>query len=33
MQEIINNLPKFVKDKHKENKAFFNKLKKDHQSS
>ena len=28
MQEIINNLPKFVKDKHKENKAFFNKLKK-----
>ena len=28
MQEIINNLPKLAKDKHKENKSFFNKLKK-----
>jgi len=28
MQEMINNLPKLVKDKHKENKVFFNKLKK-----
>lgn len=28
MQDIINNLPKRAKDKHKENKIFFNKLKK-----
>lgn len=28
MQDFINNLPKFAKDKHKENKTFFNKLKK-----
>ncbi len=28
MQEIINNLPKLAKDKHKENKKFFDKLKK-----
>lgn len=28
MQDQINNLPKFAKDKHKENKTFFNKLKK-----
>lgn len=28
MQDIINNLPKLAKDKHKENKAFFTKLKK-----
>ena len=28
MQEIINNLPKQAKEKHKENKAFFSKLKK-----
>ena len=28
MQEIINNLPKLAKDKHKENKTFFTKLKK-----
>lgn len=28
MQNIINNLPKQAKDKHKENKAFFTKLKK-----
>ena len=28
MQEIINNLPKLAKDKHKENKVFFTKLKK-----
>ena len=28
MHEIINKLPKLVKDKHKENKVFFNKLKK-----
>jgi len=28
MQDIINNLPKLAKDKHKENKTFFTKLKK-----
>ena len=28
MQDIINNLPKLAKDKHKENKSFFTKLKK-----
>jgi len=28
MQDIISNLPKLAKDKHKENKAFFTKLKK-----
>ncbi|MBO6606154.1 YkgJ family cysteine cluster protein [Psychroserpens sp.] len=28
MQDVINNLPKRAKDKHKENKNFFNKLKK-----
>ncbi|WP_347922388.1 YkgJ family cysteine cluster protein [Pontimicrobium sp. SW4] len=28
MQDIINNLPKLAKDKHKENKTFFAKLKK-----
>ncbi|NNE33436.1 MAG: YkgJ family cysteine cluster protein [Winogradskyella sp.] len=28
MQDQINNLPKLAKDKHKENKTFFNKLKK-----
>ena len=28
MQDIINNLPKLAKDNHKENKTFFNKLKK-----
>ena len=28
MQDIINNLPKLAKDKHKENKVFFTKLKK-----
>ena len=28
MQDQINRLPKLAKDKHKENKAFFNKLKK-----
>ncbi len=28
MQDIINNLPKLAKDKHKENKTFFIKLKK-----
>ena len=28
MQDFINNLPKLAKDKHKENKAFFTKLKK-----
>lgn len=28
MQDIINNLPKLAKDKHKENKIFFSKLKK-----
>ena len=28
MQDFINNLPKLAKDKHKENKAFFAKLKK-----
>ncbi len=28
MQDIINNLPKLAKDKHKENKSFFAKLKK-----
>ena len=28
MQDIIDNLPKLAKDKHKENKAFFAKLKK-----
>lgn len=28
MQDVINNLPKRAKDKHKENKTFFNKLKK-----
>jgi len=28
MQDIINNLPKLAKDKHKENKSFFSKLKK-----
>ncbi|TJY36392.1 YkgJ family cysteine cluster protein [Pontimicrobium aquaticum] len=28
MQDVINNLPKLAKDKHKENKTFFNKLKK-----
>jgi len=28
MQDFINNLPKFAKDKHKENKTFFVKLKK-----
>jgi len=28
MQNIINNLPKFAKDKHNENKKFFQKLKK-----
>lgn len=28
MQDIINNLPKLAKDKHKENKIFFTKLKK-----
>ena len=28
MQDIINNLPKEAKDKHKENKTFFTKLKK-----
>ena len=28
MQEILNNLPKLAKDKHKENKTFFAKLKK-----
>lgn len=28
MQDVINNLPKRAKDKHKENKSFFNKLKK-----
>jgi len=28
MQDVINNLPKLAKDKHKENKTFFAKLKK-----
>ena len=28
MQDLINNLPKLAKDKHKENKTFFTKLKK-----
>jgi len=28
MQDLINNLPKLAKDKHKENKSFFAKLKK-----
>ena len=28
MQDIINNLPKLAKDKHKENKTFFTRLKK-----
>lgn len=28
MQDVINNIPKRAKDKHKENKTFFNKLKK-----
>jgi len=28
MQDILNNLPKLAKDKHKENKSFFTKLKK-----
>lgn len=28
MEEILNNLPKLAKDKHKENKTFFTKLKK-----
>jgi hypothetical protein len=28
MQDFINNLPKLAKDKHKENKTFFDKLKK-----
>ena len=28
MQDIIKNLPKLAKDKHKENKSFFAKLKK-----
>ena len=28
MQDIIDNLPKLAKDKHKENKSFFTKLKK-----
>ena len=28
MQDIVNNLPKLAKDKHKENKSFFTKLKK-----
>jgi Fe-S-cluster containining protein len=28
MEDIINNLPKLAKDKHKENKTFFSKLKK-----
>ena len=28
MQDVINNLPKRAKDKHKENKSFFKKLKK-----
>lgn len=29
MEEFLNDLPKLAKDKHKENKTFFTKLKKE----